>query len=169
MTTIWRSFQKGLQSMAPSRMVQLSKLRIQKELKLQAEMIKSLQTQGFFATKTSDRFKAGRPDLRIGHRDIGQLDVELKYSLESFDEEGKEYDTGMTKLQWLKIKEMNEHGMPAVCLVYSEVLDLFFVTTLLRDTLPPVDRCVTKLPSKQVLDGGQLMTTALGHLHDIGY
>jgi len=144
----------------------MEKSKTKKELELQAAMIKSLHKQGWFATKTSDRFRAGRPDLRIGKREFGQLDVELKYSLDSFT---AEQDTGLTKLQWLKIKEMNEHGIPSVCLVYSERLDLFFVTTLLRETLPPPHRCLKKLPRCEVINGDLLFTVSIGHLNELGY
>lgn len=142
------------------------KLRLQLELKLQGKIITSLHKQGWFATKTSDRFKAGRPDLRIAHDDYGQMDVELKYSLDDF---AKEHEVGMTKLQWLKLKEMNQHGMPAVCLVYSEPLDIFFVTTLLRETLPPSPRCFKKLPGSEVLSGPVLFVKAMEYLNDLGH
>jgi len=145
------------------------KLRIQLELKLQADMIKSLHKQGWFATKTSDRFKAGRPDLRIAHHQYGQLDVELKYS---FDDYRKECETGLKKLQWLKIKEMNEHGMPAVGLVFSEPLNMFFVTTVLREELPHgerCDRCFYRAPGAAILEGPVLFVKAMEHLNELGY
>ncbi len=96
--------------------------------------------------------------------DVGQLDVELKYSFSTYEVED---DCQMTKLQWLKMKEMNEHGMPAVCLVYSEPLDLFFVTTLLRDTLPGSERRVMKLPGDEVIRGTDLFTVAMGYLNGL--
>jgi hypothetical protein len=151
----------------PRTKVILERNRQQLELKLQADMIKSLLKQGWFATKTSDRFKAGRPDLRIAHRDFGQMDVELKYSLDYWDV--GDYDTGLSKLQWLKIKEMNGHGMPAIGLVYAEKFDLFFVTTVLREGLPPVDRRVLKLPGSEVIHAPDLFVTAMEHLNDLGY
>lgn len=150
--------------MATTRSTQLTKLRSQLELKLQEKMIKSLLRQGWFATKTSDRFKAGRPDLRIAHIDFGQIDVELKYSFSDFS---KEDDVGMTKLQWLKGKEMRKHGMPAICLVYSEPLDSFFFTTLLRDILTPGRWCVKKLPGDAIIDGGTLFNNAMEHLNGL--
>lgn len=143
----------------------MNKLTVQLELKLQGKMIPALQNQGWFATKTSDRFKAGRPDLRISREDLGQMDVELKYSLSDFS---KEDDTGLTKLQWIKIKEMNAHGMPAVGLVYSEPLDLFFVTSFLRDTLPPVERRVVKLPGNKIINGEALFVTVMEFLNETG-
>lgn len=137
------------------------------ELKLQAEMLDGLHGQNWFATKTSDRFKAGRPDLRIARRGFGQIDVELKYSLDDFSEETP---TGLTKLQWLKITEMNEQDMPAVGLVYSAPLDLFFVTLLLRDTLSQHDRrVIRKLPRPQVIDGKELFEVATEYLTASGY
>lgn len=148
--------------------VAVGKLRIQLEIKLQKKMIDSLHKQGWFATKTSDRFAAGRPDLRIGHDDFGQMDIELKYSLDDW-RDGVERDTGLSKLQWLKIKDMNKHGMPAIGLVYSEQFDMFFVTTLLRDTLPGVPRRVLKLPGAEVISGPDLFVTAMEHLNDLGH
>ena len=160
----------------------------QKELLLQADVIKGLKLQGFYVDKMSDRFKAGVHDLRIGRFDTGQLDVELKYNTLSLDKLGidpdvsllgvpmsllrhdlPEFDTGMTKLQWLKLRDKNEHGMPSVCLVYFEALDYFGVTTLLRETLPPLSRRVLKLPRPKVVDGVQLIRTARSHLSELGY
>lgn len=151
----------------PLTRVVLERNRLQLELKLQGNMLESLHKQGWFATKTSDRFKAGRPDLRIGHRDFGQMDVELKYSLDYWDI--GDYDTGLTKLQRIKIKEMNQHGMPAIGLVFVEKLDLFFVTTVLRETLPPPERRVLKLPGTEVISAPDLFVTAMEHLNDLGY
>lgn len=148
----------------------------QKELILQADMIgdrvkkTGLIGQGWFATKTSDRFKAGRPDLRISRHDFGQMDVELKYVVDDYS--GPDYpeiDNGLTKLQWLKLKEMNEHGMPAICLVYMEAHKRFFVTTLLRDTFPATSRCVRELPKGTVIDGAELFKTGMEHLYELGY
>lgn len=156
----------------PLTRVVLERNRQQLELKLQAKIIARFHLQGWFAEKTSDRFKAGRPDLRIGHRDFGQMDVELKYSLEDWDIDRSElegYDTGLTKLQWLKIKEMNGHGVPAIGLVFVEKLDLFFVTTVLRETLPPPARRVLKLPGSEVIHAPDLFVTAMEHLNDLGY
>ena len=143
-----------------------NRLRLQMELKLQNKMKSALHSQGWYAEKTSDRFKAGRPDLRIGNKQFGQLDIELKYRYEGY---AVETEVGMTKLQWLTIKDMNEHCLPAVCLVYSEPLNVFFITTLLRDVLPPPSRRVLKLPGSDVIDGATLFTKSMEHLYDIGY
>ena len=154
----------------------------QKELLLQADLIgtkfdkkgKRVDTgligQGWFATKTTDRFKAGRPDLRIARADFGQMDVELKYVVDDYNKAPPEgIPAGLTKLQWLKLKEMNEHGMPAICLVYMEAHKQFFVTTVLRDIFPAANRCVTELPGGKVIDGAELFKTAMEHLYDLGY
>lgn len=151
----------------PLTRVVLERNRLQLELKLQSKIIDSLHKQNWFATKTSDRFKAGRPDLRIGHADFGQMDVELKYSLEF--EDSADYETGLKKLQRIKINEMNKHGMPAIGLVFVEKLDLFFVTTVLRETLPPLERRVLKLPGTEVISAPDLFVTAMEHLNDLGY
>lgn len=151
----------------PKPKIVLERNRQQLELKLQRKIIDSLHRQGWYATKTSDRFKAGRPDLRIGHRSHGQMDVELKYSLEFEDE--AEYETGLTKLQKIKILEMNQHGMPAIGLVFVEKRGLFFVTTVLRETLPDERRQCLKLPGSEVISGPDLFLTAMEHLNDLGY
>lgn len=131
-------------------------------------MITSLLKQGWFATKTSDRFKAGKPDLRIGHDAYGQMDVELKYSLEDWADNFV-FDTGLAKLQEIKIREMNQHGIPAVGLVFVEKRDLFFVTTVLREALPPPERCALKLPGAEVISGPVLFVKAMEYLNDLGY
>jgi hypothetical protein len=146
----------------------LKRNRLQLELKLQEKIMDSLHRQGWFVTKTSDRFKAGRPDLRIGNRRYGQMDVELKYSLDTWDLPVV-LDTGLSKLQRIKIREMNQHGMPAIGLVYSEVLDLFFVTTVLREALPDARRQCKKLPGSEVISAPDLFVTAMEHLNDLGY
>lgn len=133
-----------------------------------------LTLQKFFVTKTSDRWKAGKPDLRIGRSDMGQLDVELKYidwPKQSIDE-AREIDIGATKLQWLIIREMNEHGLPAVFLVYVEAYDRFIVTTdrVLRAPFHwGAPHAIAKLPDPQVIDGVVLFTVAREYLKNAGY
>ena len=151
----------------PSKRVLMEKNRLQLELKLQSDLMVGLKRQGWFVTKTSDRFKAGRPDLRTSHNDFGQLDVELKYSVEQWHPDA-ELDTGLSKLQWLKMREMNQNGIPTIGLVYCEPNNLFFVTTVLRETLPPTARCVSYLKS-EVLHGPNLFVVAMSHLRDLGY
>lgn len=144
----------------------MSKTR-QQELILQGKIIPALQSQGWVALKTSDRFKAGKLDLRMGHPRWGQMDVELKYSDGDFRELA---DTGLSRLQQIKMREMNEHGMPAVALVYSSPLRLFFVTSLLRDKLPPPSRCVRRGPvDASIIDGKSLFKAAMEYLNDLGY
>lgn len=148
--------------------IALEKNRLQLELDLQGKMIKGLKSQGWWADKSSDRFKAGKPDLRIAHNDFGQMDVELKYSLEGFLGEVPR-ETGLKRLQQIKIEEMNKAGMPAVCLVYSEPNEWFFVTLLLRDTLPNAWRCVSRRSAPEVISGPELFAAAMGHLNGNGY
>lgn len=135
----------------------------QKELILQSDMIDGLVKQGWYCVRTVDRFKAGRPDLRIAKRGYGQLDVELKYSVDPWSEDAIS-DTGLRKLQWLKIAEMNRGGIPTVGLVFSEIRDEFFVTNILREPFPPKARRVTKLPKPLIIDGAKLFETAMGYL-----
>ena len=134
-------------------------------------MMDALKSQGFFATKTSDRFKAGRPDLRIAHRKTGQLDVELKFATHPLEKlwapvnYPRIVDTGIRKLQELKIKEMNLHGIPAIGLVYVECLGVFRVTNFLRDTLSGPGYYVKKGDHKgNVIDGYELMEAAAKYL-----
>lgn len=152
----------------PKPKIVLERNRLQLELKLQEKMIGSFHKQGWFATKTSDRFKAGRPDLRIAHLDFGQMDVELKYSLEDWADCFL-FDTGLSKLQCIKIREMNQSGMPAIGLVFVEKRDLFFVTTVLRETLPEAPRQCLKLPGSEVISAPDLFVTAMEHLNDLGH
>lgn len=125
-------------------------------------MIEALVKQGFRAKKVSDRFKAGPPDLRLGRSDLGQLDVELKYNNFPAISDAVTIDSGMTKLQWLTIRDMNEHGMPAVCLVYFECLNQFVMTTdrILRNPLTGGYPMLSKLPQSRVIDGAQLFSVA---------
>ena len=138
-----------------------------KEIPLQGMMIKGLKEQGWFATKTSDRFIAGKPDLRIGHGDFGQLDVELKVVDGPID---REIATGLTKIQQNTIRRMNEHGMPAVCLVFSNHVGLFYCANVLRANLPEIGHCVLKLPKPLLISGKDLFTVAMEYLENgLGY
>lgn len=148
--------------------VLMEKNRLQLELDLQGKMIKGLKSQGWWADKSSDRFKAGKPDLRIAHCDFGQMDVELKYSLEDW-RDSEEHDTGLKLLQQIKIKEMNKAGMPAVCLVFAEKHNEFFVTTFLRDTLMPESRRVIRQPAPVVISGPELFAIGMALLYDQGH
>lgn len=146
----------------------------QPELLIQPHVIGSLKTQKFNVIRVSDKYKAGRPDLRIGHKDHGQLDVELKYCplrvVELWYEPGKprEFDTGLSKLQWLKMDEMNKSGMPCIGLIYVEAMEVFFVTTVLRDTLAHPTRYVIKGNSNaNIINGSLLMGVAKKHLKDL--
>lgn len=139
------------------------------ERKFQSEqLLPALKAQGFFASATNDMFKAGKPDFRLARRDLGQLDVELKYSIDLW-EPGKQYDTGLVKLQELRMKDMNKAGMPCIGLVYVVPLELFFVTTVLRDTLPGSGRCVAKFPKPAVIAGEDMFNIAMRHLYGLGY
>lgn len=129
----------------------------QPELILQPKIIDSLTKQGFLAFKTSDRFKAGKPDLRTSRLDLGQIDFELKYCTEPLSKIYNEFDTGLRLLQQIKMKEMNKHGMPAVGLIYVEALNLFFVTLLLKDSLPPLSECVLKGPTDDAIIDGEAL------------
>lgn len=154
----------------------------QEELLLQAEILghpvkhekgpSGLRGQGFYAEKQSERFIAGRPDCRVARADCGQLDFELKYIRgDVTGEDGGDIDVGMTKLQWLHLKTMNEHGIPAVCLVYLEQLEMFTVTldmVLHRPLLRPMHGCL-KLPTSQIIIGVDLFKAAKGLLSDRGY
>lgn len=152
----------------------------QPELLLQSAMIGhhndpkkgpcGLRGQGFYAEKQSERFKAGRPDLRVARNDVGQLDIELKYIEQSLFS-GEPVDYGFTKLQWLHLKTMNERGIPAVGLIYFAKNNLFVLTVdrVLDPALPPPTHSVLKLPAPQIIDGRALVLEAKDYLHGIGY
>lgn len=133
-----------------------------------------LTLQGFHAEKRTERFKSGKPDLRIGRRDLGQLDVELKYldwPKESI-EQAREIDTGMTKLQWLNMRRYNEHGIPCICLVFIEAHAEFVMTTkqVLRTPLYKHGQHVLPyVPRPMVIDGERLFKVAREHLKHAGY
>lgn len=133
-----------------------------------------LTAQGFHVEKRTERFKSGKPDLRMGRRDLGQLDVELKYidwPIESI-EKARDVDTGMTKLQWLNMRKYNEHGIPCICLVYIEAIERFIITTsqVLRRPLRPDAKTVLKyLPHDIVIDGVELFQKSREYLKDAGY
>lgn len=138
-----------------------------KELQLQSLIIKGLTSQGFYVTKTSDRFIAGKPDLRLGHPDLGQLDVELKVLDGPVD---REVATGLTKIQVLTLKKMNEHGMPAVGLVFSSHVGVFYCANVLRAHLPEIGHCVLKLPRPAIISGPDLFRVAKEYLkYDLSY
>lgn len=154
----------------------------QPELLLQAEIIghsndpkkgpRGLRGQGFYCEKQSERFKAGRPDLRVARGDLGQLDVELKVcNADVVWGAGGDIPLGFTKLQWLHLKTMNEHGIPAIGLVYIAKRDVFLLTVdmVLHGALssPPVT--CSKLPAPHIIDGVALFDKAKRFLHDAGY
>lgn len=133
-----------------------------------------LTLQGFHIEKRTERFISGKPDLRIGRKDFGQLDAELKFIdwPKKSIEEAREIDTGLKKLQWLNMRKYNEHGMPCVCLVYIAALEMFYLTTdqVLR---APLSRhapyALPYLPHDMVIDGAELFTKARECLKNAGY
>lgn len=112
--------------------------------------------------------------MRIGRRDLGQLDVELKYNdwpKESI-EKAREIDVGMKKIQWINMRTYNEHGMPCICLVYFEALETFYITTdmVLRAPLSRLaPYALPYLPHDMVIDGAELFTKAREYLKNAGY
>lgn len=125
--------------------------------------------QDFWADKTSERFKAGKPDLRVSRLDLGQCDFELKYVREQIDDLDQLFEPGFTKLQWLKLREMNAHGIPAAGLVYVECRDEFVLCNLLRASLRQCYPCGPKLPKPLIIDGEKLIKAARVYLRDKPY
>lgn len=125
-----------------------------------------LLSQGFWISRTVDRIKAGRPDLRIARLDLGHLDIELKYC----HNWGDMVETGLTGLQWLKIRQMNEAGVAAICLVYVPAaicpMPYFVVTTLLRERLLASPYRVMELPRPSIIDGAELFRVARLYLSE---
>lgn len=130
--------------------------------------MEGLQKQGFRAKKTSDRFRSGEPDIRVGRRDLGQLDIELKYYYGLRIPDG-EFETSIRKLQWLRIIEMNQSGMPAIGLVYIPDSREFLVTSVLRDTLSDDWRRVPRKLPPSVIDGVQLFGVARRYIEEQSY
>lgn len=130
-----------------------------------------LRGQGFYAEKQSERFKAGRPDIRAARNDLGQLDIELKVCDADVLHDDGEIEFGFTTLQWLHLKSMNEHGIPAVGLVYLSRMNVFLVTVdkVLHRPFTPAPYTCLKLPAPRIIDGAALFEAAKGLLNDRGY
>lgn len=95
------------------------------------------------------------------------MDVELKYYHDGGVPEG-EFETGIRKLQWLRITGMNQSGMPAIGLVFIPDASVFLVTSVLRDTLSgSAWRVLRKLPPI-LLEGEQLFNVARRYIEEQG-
>lgn len=99
----------------------------QEEVELRARLVVDALKQGCWATATNDRFVSGKPDMRIAHRDLFQLDIELKIidPAASTLERGATVATGITKLQAIELRNMNAAGVMAVGMVLLKPLNEF--------------------------------------------
>jgi hypothetical protein len=136
---------------------------------LRDKMLPDLRKQGFKAENISDAFVSGRPDFRIGRKDLGQLDVEFKI----IDAVNGTVQSGLTKLQKIEIREMNKHGMPAICLTMLWSFDpwRYIIHHEREIDLDSDDLYVIDRPSPPgIIDGKKLMELGLYYLeeHDIG-
>lgn len=141
----------------------------QPELILQPKLIDSLTAQGCYCERVSDRFKAGRPDVRVGHTELGQLDFELKYCTLENRKLMSDIDSGMTKLQWLNLRNKNRAAMPAICLIYVQAFDEFVITDVLRPHLQRDVLRVTRQPGDVWISARELFLTTKAYLQGNGH
>lgn len=99
----------------------------QEETELRARMVADAKKLGYWSRSVNDRFVSGYPDMRFSKKPLGQLDVELKIldCAQSTVQKGAEVKSGLTKLQQIELRDMNEAGAPAVGLVLIKPLGLF--------------------------------------------
>ena len=109
---------------------------------------------------------SGKPDLRTAHPHYGQLDVELKYKITGTL--GKA--TGLSILQELKIKEMNEAGMPAVGFVWSVPHHKYFLTNFEKQDIGELEDWRWIVPVvKRVASPVTVYIMARRYLRELGY
>lgn len=137
------------------------------EIAAEKPLLAALRKQEWYADKLGFPLKAGRPDWRLSHAVFGPLDVEFKVSQLTERELGSGFvPTGITKLQWLKMREMNAHGLHTVGLVYLPLSDEFVITDILRDDLTGTPYRFKKLPKPWLIHGGDFYHMARGYLHE---
>jgi hypothetical protein len=97
------------------------------ELRLRTRLCDDAEKQGFWSSSVNDRFVAGKPDMRLARKDVGQMDFELKIlgCSTSTIQSGRSVLSGVTKLQEIEMREMNKHGAPAVGLILLPETDMF--------------------------------------------
>lgn len=102
------------------------------ETEYRVKMIKEWRKKKHWVYSINDNFNSGYPDMRIKVEDYPHIDVELKVwrGAASTLQSSKEVNSGLRKLQKIEIRDMNKAGVPAVCAVYLEVVDLFVFTLL---------------------------------------
>lgn len=99
------------------------------ETKLRALLMRSATANGVWARSVNDQFNSGYPDLRMKHPDYPHIDVELKVCRVSYSTASSidaHINTGIRPLQAIELRDMNKAGIPAVGMIYVEVLDTFY-------------------------------------------
>lgn len=94
---------------------------------LQNYILDVAKNQGFWVSNTNDAFISGKPDMRLSRSDLGQIDIELKMldiSLSTY-EACRKVKSGLTKLQFNEIRDMNAGGARAVAMTFYRKTDQF--------------------------------------------
>lgn len=100
------------------------------ETELRQKMIKEAGKQGCWAAGINDKYISGYPDFRIKSPLYPHLDCELKVcrAAASTLTNGREIQSGIEKLQFISLRDMNKFGIPAVGLIYVKEFDVFTFT-----------------------------------------
>lgn len=100
------------------------------ETELRQKMVKEAGKQGCWAASINDKYIGGYPDFRLKSPLYPHLDCELKVcrAAPSTLSNGREIQSGIEKLQFISIRDMNKFRIATVGLIYIEVMDVFTFT-----------------------------------------
>lgn len=100
------------------------------ETELRQKMVKEANRQGCWARNINDKYISGYPDFRFKSPCYPHLDCELKICRAAASTLGrnKEIQSGIEKLQFIEIRDMNKFEIPAVGLIYIQEMDVFTFT-----------------------------------------
>ena len=100
------------------------------ETELRQKMVKEAGKQGCWARSVNDKYISGYPDFRLKSPLYPHLDCELKIcrAAASTLSNGREIQSGIEKLQFIEIRDMNKIRIPTVGLIYIEAMDVFTFT-----------------------------------------
>lgn len=127
----------------------------QEEVELRSRMVSDALKQGCWATATNDRFVSGKPDMRMSHKHLFPLDIELKILdvAPSTIYRGETVKTGITKLQAIELRYMNAAGAMAVGMLLLKSTNQFIFCNFEKVNLQQAIRFGTlpynRLPKKE--------------------
>lgn len=100
------------------------------ETELRQRMVKEAGKQGCWAASVNDKYISGYPDFRVKSPLYPHLDCELKICRAAVStlSTDKEIQSGIEKLQFISLRDMNRAGIPAVGLIYIEKFDVYTFT-----------------------------------------